>query len=446
MGTYGVDGFVTAVDHDWPLWARIEVRQAGTLVSTVYTSPWNGYYEIAALPNGFTYDFTVHSMYMGYQDEVRPVTLASGDQVQSFSLLAADGNPAYSCTFAQGTGLNENFNGAFPPLGWTVVDNVNPGNSWKRNDAWGASNLVPGGSGFSADADSDSAGSGSGNFDTELRTPTFTMPATPRNLKFKHNFNLLASTDRAYVDVTTNGGTSWTNLRTFTADSTTEQTIDVSAYASQSVMFRFRYVSGDWMWYWQVDDVRTSTPAGVDDVPVLVCEPTTGSMVAGFVTDANTTAGLAGAQVVRDLGGVAPTMAATGNLPAGFYYMFSAVPAPVAPNGPSTRTFTASKTGYGSLAQSVNLIPNTTNRLDFSLAAASLSLAAWPFVVDGRLTPDGLPAWDKTQTFSILNSGGLRRQREGESLGAGERLRSADADAAARPARHGPGVRGTEPP
>ncbi|HOW95840.1 MAG TPA: hypothetical protein PLF91_15300, partial [Mycolicibacterium fallax] len=44
--------------HNWPLWARIEVRQGGSLVETVYTSPWNGYYEIPALPNGLTYDFT----------------------------------------------------------------------------------------------------------------------------------------------------------------------------------------------------------------------------------------------------------------------------------------------------------------------------------------------------------------------------------------------------
>ena len=101
---YTVDGFVTAAEHNGPLWARIEVRQTGTLVGTYYTSPWNGYYEIPSLPNGFTYDFTVHSMYQGYLDEVRSVTLASGDQIQSFSLLAASGNPAYAC-YLQG-GIN----------------------------------------------------------------------------------------------------------------------------------------------------------------------------------------------------------------------------------------------------------------------------------------------------------------------------------------------------
>ena len=113
--------------------------------------------------------------------------------------------------------------------------------------------------------------------------------------------------------------------------------------------------------------------------------PVAGSMVAGFVTDANTTNGITGAKVVRDLGGLATTMSATGNLPDGFYYMFSAVPTP-AINGPSTRTFTASKDGYGPVAHAVNLIPDTVNRLDFALPAG----VAQPgrLAVRHRRTPD----------------------------------------------------------
>ncbi len=596
VGTYAVDGFVTAADHNWPLWARIEIRQAGNLVNTIYTSPWNGYYETPGLPNGYTYDFTVHSMYDGYQDEVRSVTLTSGDQSQNFTLLAASGNPAYTC-YLDG-GINESFEGGFPPLGWTVKNNgAGPGNVWKRNDQWGSANLT-GGTGFSADADSDKAGSGSPGFDTELWTPPIHMPATPRNLKFKQNFNWIASGDVATVDVSTTGGATWTNLLTFTADNTAEQTINMSAYANQTIMLRWHYVSTSWAWYWQIDDVRTETipppppppalvwtenfdgvtapawpanwsvvdtsgtagnwtnattsvhPTGVtphsaanmaifnswtastgnatrlqkntgedistgtgyvsfwmyhecglsasdtvqvqtstdggttwvnagspvarctgttgwaqhqvvltgvsgasvriglnavsafgndihvDDVqfllgaavtpavvdnPTLLCNAVGGSLVAGFVTDANTTNGVVGAQVVRDLGGTANTAPATGNLPAGFYYMFSPTPAPAAPNGPSTRTFTASKTGYGTVQQSVNLVPDTINRLDFALPAASLSLAGWPFVVDGRLTPDGQPVSEKTQLFSILNTGGLGAnvKLQAQALGSG---------------------------
>ena len=147
----------------------------------------------------------------------------------------------------------------------------------------------------------------------------------------------------------------------------------------------------------------------VVDNPTLLCSAVAGSLVAGFVTDANTAAGLTGALVARDLGGLASTMPATANLPAGFYYMFSAdvlPPPPGAPHGASTRTFTASKTGYGTVQQSVNLIPDTVNHLDFALPAASLSLGG-SFPLDGRLTPDGQPTWDKTQAWSVLNGGGL---------------------------------------
>jgi hypothetical protein len=579
VGTYAVDGFVTAAVHNWPLWARIEVRQAGNLVYTVYTSPWNGYYELPELPNGLTYDFTVHSMYQGYQDEVRPVTIAAGDQVQNFSLLAASGNPAYSC-YLNG-GISEDFNAAFPPLGWTVKNlGTVPNNVWKRNDQWGSANLT-GGTGFSADADSDKAGSGSGTFNTELWSPPIQMPATARNLKFKSAFRRIA--DVGTVDVSTNGGNTWTTLLTINATAVGEPTINLSAYAGQLIVLRWKYTSGSYNWYWQIDDVRTETippappapvsvwtenfdgvtapawpanwtvvdtsgtsgdwvnrtasvhPTGITahsalnmptfnawtassgnstrlqkntgenlttgtgyvrlwmyhengytandlvqvqystnggttwtnigagiprytgvvgwaqhevvmtgvsgasvllgfngvgafgndihiddiqflvgaapppvvvDTPTLVCEAVGGSLVAGYVTDANTAAGIAGATVVRDLGGVATTMSATEdpNVPAGFYYMFSASPVIT---GPSTRKFTASKDGYGPVEHLVNLIPDTVNRLDFALPAASLTLGGWPFVIDGRLTPDGLPAWDKTDMFSILNSGGL---------------------------------------
>ncbi len=570
VGTYAVDGFVTAAEHEWPLWAKVEVRQAGTLVHTVYTSPWNGYYEIPELPNGFTYEFTVVSMYQGYQNEVRPVTIAAGDQIQNFSLLAASGNPAYSC-YLQG-GINEDFNAAFPPLGWTVKNlAANPNNVWKRNDQWGRANLT-GGTGFSAAADSDLAGNGSGPFNTELWSPPVQMPAAPRNLVFRSAYTQFTG-QTGTLDVSTNGGNTWTNLITITTTSAGDRTVNMTAYAGQTIVLRWKFVSPSWAYHWQIDDVRTETipppppppllsetfdgatfpptgwtavnadaggtawarttttvhsgagtawhnyssagmqdgwlvspsvavPAGgatltfweyisfpsfyykhslwactascgapptnfteiatfgnppttaawrqqsvnlgayaggnvtlawryegndadawrvdtvlipsappapvVVDTPNLLCDAVGGSLVAGFVTDANTAAGVPGALVVRDLGGTANSMPATGNLPAGFYYMFSpSSTLPTMPNGPSTRTFTASKTGYGNVAHSLNLVPDTVTRVDFALPAASLSLGGWPFVIDGRLTPDGAPAWDKTDSFSFLNSGGL---------------------------------------
>ena len=131
--------------------------------------------------------------------------------------------------------------------------------------------------------------------------------------------------------------------------------MSLDAYAGASVFLAFRYQgnASTTAAIWYVDDVEVPTGLAVADAPSLTCTTVEGTMVAGFVTDANTTQGLVGANVVRDLGGLATTMPATGNLPAGFYYMFSASPVIT---GPSTRTFTASMDGYGPVAHAVNLI------------------------------------------------------------------------------------------
>jgi len=576
VGSFVVDGFVTSADHQWPLWAKVEVKQGATVVATLYTSPWNGYYEIE-MPNGLTYDFTVHSMYVGYVDEVRPVTLSSADQTQNFTLLAASGNPAYACVLEGG--INESFDGAFPPAGWTVKNNGSGANNvWKRNDVWGRANMT-GGALFAAAADSDKAGSGSGPFNTELWSPPIKMPATPRNLAFKSAYTSYSG-ETGTLDVSTNGGTTWTNLLTITATSVAEQVINLTAYANQTIVLRWTFVSPSYAYWWQIDDVRTQTipppppppvsqwtqnfdgvtapalPSGwamvrtggtatatawvtntgtvhptgggthsgtnlayfnaytvssgnaarlykttgenlssgtgyvrlwmyhdtgytnadavqvqystdggttwnntgspiarysgavgwaqhdvmmlgvsgasvliglnatsaygndihIDDVeflvgaaatppvadnPVLTCSAVAGSMVAGFVTDENSTNGIIDAKVERDLGGQAMTIDATGNLPAGFYYMFSPKPVVTAPDGPSTRTFTASKTGYGSVSHQVLLVPDTINRLDFSLPSGWL-----------EVTPTLLQSWvypTETEDFtlSLINHGGL---------------------------------------
>ena len=258
-GSYTVDGFVTAAVHNWPLWAKIEVRQAAILIDTVYTSPWNGYYEVT-LPNGYTYDFTVVPLYQGYQTEVRPVTLASGDQVQNFSLLAASGNPAYSC-YLDG-GINEQFEGAFPPLGWTVVNNGagSPTTSGSATTS-GAGRTCTGGTGFSADADSDTAGSGSGPFNTELWSPLIQMPATPRNLKFRartSTSSLRRLGDRRRLDERRRDLDESPHVPL--GDTRGANDVDMTAYAGQMIVLRWQLHLGfAGRGTGEVDDVRTET-------------------------------------------------------------------------------------------------------------------------------------------------------------------------------------------
>jgi hypothetical protein len=70
--------------------------------------------------------------------------------------------------YAQTIMLQENFEGAFPPPGWSVIDNV-VGGTWQDNVTRGVPNYCAAGSGDCAVAH---PGDTNGIFwDTELRTP-----------------------------------------------------------------------------------------------------------------------------------------------------------------------------------------------------------------------------------------------------------------------------------
>ena len=72
---------------------------------------------------------------------------------------------------------SQNFDGTFPPAGWTVVDLISPPIAtpvvWKTNVDWARTpNPVPGGTGNSVGCDIDKAGS-SKTYDSALVTPVF---------------------------------------------------------------------------------------------------------------------------------------------------------------------------------------------------------------------------------------------------------------------------------
>jgi hypothetical protein len=577
VATADLDGYVMGQAHGWPLYAKVVVKYSGSPVAQTFTNPFNGYYSFTALPALVNYTLEVTSLIAGYNPATRNITLSASGQTENF-YLTEDGTQDFVACVLQG-GLNENFDGPFPPPGWKVeVYNSNTSNNWRRNDAWGRANIVPGGSGYAAGADSDAAGSGSGNFDTALVSPWIQMPATTRELAYNHYFRLFYSSDRGYVDICVSPCSSWTNLQTFTATNSTPQTVNLAAYAGQLVRIRFRYVSGNWAWYWYIDDVRTQQPAvppppptsqwvenfdgvsapaipagwtvtdvsgtagdwktatatvhpsgqpphsapnlvyfnsytapsgnstrlwkntadtipggqsgfvgfwmyhdtgysgsadrvqvqystdggttwvnagspvnrydgttgwkyhlveltgasgsvnigllgisaygndvhldevefllglpgtpPIPDNPTFSCNPVPGTLVEGFVTDANTTLPVVGATVLNnDTGRSATTVAtpADPNIPDGFYYLFVPLPG----FGPSTRTFTASKSGYGNDVRTVNPTPNTAYQLNFALPAGWLQVS--PASLFSRL----YTGQDQHQTLVLNNVGGM---------------------------------------
>ncbi|MEJ5308968.1 MAG: carboxypeptidase regulatory-like domain-containing protein [Anaerolineae bacterium] len=171
----------------------------------------------------------------------------------------------------------EDFEGAFPPAGWTRVENIGSCD-WESSATTGYANQT-GGSGLFADANSDWCGTG---MDVELWTPAIDLSAAAAPvLSFQSDFNDYGGSDDGYVDISTDGGATWTNLLHYDGVDVRGpylEQVDLSAYAGQpGVIIRFHYVAPDWDWYWQVDDVQI---ADVDPVVWLAENPTSGNLAA----------------------------------------------------------------------------------------------------------------------------------------------------------------------
>ncbi len=181
-------------------------------------------------------------------------------------------------------GLDEGFEGTWPPDGWQVV--VNSGAGWNTNTYWGRSNITPGADGQAAGADADSFG---GGVDTELWSPGIDLTsATTATLVFDSNFQDYAGNGDAWVDVSTDGGATWTNIHYQTTDEPTggtTYTYSLDAYTGNVVTLRWRFATPGWDWYWYIDDIlltannNTCTPGVVDAYPSAYYDSATNSVV-----------------------------------------------------------------------------------------------------------------------------------------------------------------------
>ncbi|MEP0775507.1 MAG: carboxypeptidase regulatory-like domain-containing protein, partial [Acidobacteriota bacterium] len=151
-----LDGFVVGQAHGWPLYAKVDVKVGGSTVASTYTNPFNGYYYFASLPALQNYDLVVTAQVPGYFPGTRTIFLAAMGQTENFA-LQDNGQAAWTVCRLVG-GINEGFEGTWPPNGWTVThDSGNPNCLWTNVSS--RSNLT-GGTGKFAIADSDTCGSG----------------------------------------------------------------------------------------------------------------------------------------------------------------------------------------------------------------------------------------------------------------------------------------------
>ncbi|MEU8261528.1 S8 family serine peptidase [Micromonospora sp. NPDC048999] len=384
-----VSGTVTdGSGHGWPLYARVSVT--GPSGVSTYTKPNNGRYSFT-LPAGATYSIKVESQYPGYQTVTKDVVVGSKNVTHNVAVPVA----ANSCTTAPGyrngsDGVYETFDGTTRPAGWSIVDNIGNGQGWQFNDPGLRGNLT-GGTGNFAILDSDKYGSGNRQ-DSSLVSPIvdLTNVAAPV-IRFNQDFRQLSS-NKADVDLSLDGGATWTNVLRQTADArgprATEVKIPQAAGKSQARV-RFHFYDAQWVWWWQIDNVLIGSQ--------VLCEPIDGGLVFGQVQDKNDDRYLNGATVTSDdrPAEQATTVAKPDDpaLPNGFFWMFSSLT--------GSHSFTAKAGKYVSQSKQVDVETDWATSVNFKLGAGQLSIT--PAEVVGTAQ---MPTGKVNSKFTVTNTGG----------------------------------------
>jgi subtilisin family serine protease len=387
-----VSGVVTdGTGHHWPLYAKIEVT--GRPGGPVFTDPVTGRYSFQ-VPGDSSYKLTTTARYPGYRTVDTDVVLAATNRTVDVPLPvdASCTAPGYQGSLGAPV-LTQGFDGQTTPAGWSVVSRTT-GGGWLFNDFGGRGNKT-GGSGNFAIVDSDKLGGGKKQ-DSDLRSPVLDLSGSAAPLlSFASDFRALGSGDSADVDVSTDGGTTWTTVWHQTADRRGPRVEEVpltAAAGSANAMLRFRY-QGGYAWWWQVDDVK---------VVNRDCAAVPGGLVVGTTTDKNTGAPVNGVTVAsadkpadRGVSAATPEDA---NLGDGFYWLFSSLT--------GNHRFTGSKPPYQVAGADVAVPADGAVRADLVLAAGRLTVS--------KTEIEAYQPYDSTRTATVTltNTGSAPAQVE----------------------------------
>ncbi|MFD0733303.1 carboxypeptidase regulatory-like domain-containing protein [Planotetraspora mira] len=397
LPSQAVSGVVTdGGGHGWPMYAQISVE--GVPGAPVHTDPATGAYHLK-LPQGTDYTLTVTAGYPGYLPATETVRLGTSPVTANIAVpvdTQKAAAPGYTLAY-RGGGVQA-FDDRSTPTGWTVRNN-NDNGGWQFDDPLGRGNQTGGGGGF---AIVDDFHLGWAEVDTELRSPSYDLSKEENPVvEFETHFPPFQrlNTPKADVDVSTDGGATWTTVWTApdSMSGPAHVSVPLAAFAGRSgVRLRFHYAGGLGN-VWEIDKVAVGT---------RTFGPTPGGLVVGQVTDANTGGGVVGATVSAadsraghsGAAGSAASRAisvATPDDPAlgdGLYWLFS----------PKTgkQKITAEKAAfhYPALTRQVKVSSGAT-RADFALETGRLT--ATPASVDTSVT------WGSRRTvgFTVRNTG-----------------------------------------
>ena len=193
-----------------------------------------------------------------------------------FCLLAVLGS--FSTLKAQVTIYSEDFEGTYP---WGMTTNdltgLYPTHVWGDGEAlFGSGSNTTDGTGNYASANSDGF-CDLDPWDTELILPLqdFTSYSNV-TLTWESDFQDYLGAGDAWVDVSTDGGSTWNNVFYATNDQFASETADLSTYdLTANITIRFRYSDNGegCAWYWNIDDIAITGDLAVP----CISPPTAGT-------------------------------------------------------------------------------------------------------------------------------------------------------------------------
>lgn len=154
--------------------------------------------------------------------------------------------------------LSEDFSEGIPSS-WEVIDHTGEGGWTTEDDCDREADYGPLDPIIAPFAIIDSDCLGDVDVDTELRTPVLDLSAySAVRLRFDHYF-YYSEEEKGDVDVSTDGGITWTNVARFSGEDVgpKTETIDISSIAAgqANVRIRFHYYDANYEWFWIVDNV-----------------------------------------------------------------------------------------------------------------------------------------------------------------------------------------------
>jgi hypothetical protein len=390
---YSLSGVIRDANTGWPLYGKIQIQgnplDPPAPTNEAWDDPASGAYQVS-LAGGITYTLQVGAWAPGYLPQTIVLAPLQADRLQDFNLqvdASACIAPGYQAGF---DGVAQGFGGGAAPAGWILSHATGTSIDWRFDDPGGRGNLTGGTGGF-AIVDSDFADST--NVDASMQTPAFNASArSSLGLDFRYDFRAFSDSqdETADVDVSIDGGASWTNVwrRSAVSDRGPKQArLDLTSLAANrpDVRVRFHYYDANYQWWWQVDDVRLGT---------FSCNPLPGGLAVGVISDANTGSALPGSQVVNQSGGSTLAAVTTDpNLSGAFYTSFSPV---------GSQVFTATQTGgYGAVSHLVHIQLDQATRQDFALPAG------WLQAVPPSFNLQAYSGYTTTTPLTLTNQGGL---------------------------------------